>query len=71
MARVTRPIGIYEWCALTQEMLDSTDMVPDSLPMKLVLGSIQNAVDNAWMVLPIDARDRGEKLLEEQEQEHE
>ena len=67
LAMIQRPIGIYEWCALTQEMLGITaGLHSERLRLLRTLSSccFRYILDE----LPPDAIERGEKLLREREQ---
>ncbi len=65
---MNRPIGIYEWCALTEEMLE--EVYPQgvfsrrSLPW---LDQLRSVSLNINALLHPDAIERGEKLLREKE----
>jgi hypothetical protein len=63
---VKRPIGIYEWAALTQEMLEKVyprEVFPHDEGWVYQI----NTALEFFLSLRSDAVERGEKLLEESE----
>ena len=67
---MNRPIGIYEWCVLTQEMLN--EVYPRYIfpHDQGYLCRIETALE-FFLSLDPDAIERGEKLLREQDERRE